>query len=60
MEADAAKTEAEDGDALEDIAADLRSLMDDDLLGGADADVESLIGAESATDTEPAKEKSDK
>ena len=52
MEADAAKTEAEEGDALKDIAADLRSLMDDDLLGGADADVESLIGTQSATDTE--------
>ena len=52
VEADAAKTEAEEGDALKDIAADLRSLMDDDLLGGADADVESLIGTKSATDTE--------
>ena len=33
VEADAAKTEAEEGDDLKDIAADLRSLMDDDLLG---------------------------
>lgn len=41
-----------EGDALKDIAADLRSLMDDDLLGGSNADVESLIGAEGAAVTE--------
>ncbi len=45
MMADAAKTEAETGDALKDIAADLKELMD----GAFDkdsTDVEELIGAE--------------
>ncbi len=52
LDGEAEKSEPAEGDALKDIAADLRSLMDDDLLGGSNADVESLIGADSATVTE--------
>ena len=50
IEADAAKTEAEEHDALKDIAADLQSLMSENH-DGTDSDVESLIGSDaSATD----------
>ncbi len=52
LDGESEKSEPAEGDALKDIAADLRSLMDDDLLGGSNADVESLIGADSATVTE--------
>ncbi|MDO5043254.1 MAG: DNA-directed RNA polymerase subunit beta [Slackia sp.] len=54
LDGEAEATDSAEGDALKDIAADLRSLMDDDLLGGSNADVESLIGADSATVTETA------
>ena len=54
LDGEAEASEPAESDALKDIAADLRSLMDDDLLGGSNADVESLIGADSATVTETA------
>ena len=54
LDGEAEASDPAEGDVLKDIAADLRSLMDDDLLGGSNADVESLIGADSATVTETA------
>ena len=52
IEQDEKQTESDDHDALTDIAADLQSLMSDDLLGNANSDTESLIGAAEVSSTD--------